>query len=189
MKSNLKDFYASDSLEVIIENSEYKASEGYTCHLLLMNSNPDAKQDWLANADGDNFKILKISTETATVIAGRYKVFYIFSNNAEGFTKAEDGGFLEVRPDITQTATYEFETYNMKALDAVNQRLAGHFDDDFSTYSIDGKTITKMNTDELIKAKEYFERKVKEELNLTTNKKTGKNKNTMRIVFDAPWRF
>lgn len=101
---------------------------------------------WTATAD---------ATATASWIAGDHRIWLKFTKGSDVYTVEQPP--IEIQADPTAyTNTSELRTANKIALDAIEALLNGRASDDAASISHNGRTLTKMGTDELTKLRRHY---------------------------------
>jgi len=131
-----------------------------------------------ATADGDYFRVDVPATETATYPEGTYR-WHAYVSNASGERYKVDEGNIEIKPNFAALLSgYDSRSEVKKILDAVEAALLGRATKDQLSYSIGGRSISKIPIIELLKFRDKFKVEYQRELeaeklekNLSTNKK------------------
>lgn len=131
-----------------------------------------------ASANGDYFRVNVPATVTATYPSGTYR-WHAYVSNASGERYKVDEGNIEIKPDFaSQIIGYDSRSEVKKILDAVEAALLGRATKDQLSYSIGGRSISKIPISELLKFRDKFKIEYQRELeaeklekNLSTNKK------------------
>jgi len=119
-----------------------------------------------AVADGNSYKVEVSKTETKDYPAGIYGWIAKVSKGNEEYTV--DTGTVEILPDLASAATgYDTRSQTKKILDAIEATLEGRATKDQQSYSIAGRTLSKIPIPDLIvlrdKYRIEYEKELKEE--------------------------
>jgi len=157
METNLKDFFSGDSIEFFIINNDYDGT--FNCKVIFIKDN--LKYEFLGSYVLDRFNFYISTTESEKIKDNKYRVFVLFSKN--NFSKTEILKDIEIKPNILTSSYIETTTYNKRMLKAIEDILQGRMQDDYVSYTIGNRSITKMNPESLIKLKDYFQDLVNQE--------------------------
>ena len=130
------------------DNLAYVPSAGWTLTLSLRGATTN---DFVATSDGIGTYTLTISNTQATYTAGIYQ--YIITLSQAGQRITIESGQVNVQADITTIdPTFDPRTHEQKMLALIERHLElraiGQIDHVLTT--IDGKTLQRMNTNELL---------------------------------------
>lgn len=171
METNLKDFYAGDYVEFKI-TSTYDNS--YTCKAIFISEKKNF--DFSATSFDDGFVFNLTPDQTQLFDKGFYKIFTVFERI--NYKKTEELTTVNILDNILNGNCADIISYNRKMLNAIQDRIDGRLRDDYDSYTIGNRSITKMKTDSLLKLRDYFAEKVE----LEENYKDGRNKgNKLKI--------
>ncbi len=119
--------------------------------------------DIVATNDNNAFQVNLDSTVTDDYAPGVYSGQGFVSNGNDRFLVYENQ--LEVATDFKhQGVGKDTRSHAQKVLQAIKGLLEGKFTEDASSYSIAGRSITKLSPAELIDAKNYYESLVVSEI-------------------------
>lgn len=150
---------AGDSLEVEYVDDDYSADDGYTATLMMKGP---TLISLTATSESTTHTFSATPLVTKVWPAGTYKYIVVMSDGSGGETTVNTGTLnIELRIDLT-TET-EFTTYNQSMLTAIQSLLMGRAIDGIESYSIAGRSIQKMTTEQLIKFEAIFARRVANE--------------------------
>ncbi|MET0154735.1 MAG: hypothetical protein ABW189_01340 [Rickettsiales bacterium] len=131
----------------------YPASDGWTLTYYFRGI---SELDKAASADGDDY-LVELSTSDAELEAGEYAWSAKVSKGSELRTVAT--GILTVLPDLADAADgYEARPHCKIMLDAIEAVLQGKASQDVSSYSIQGRSLTRMTAEELEKWRDKYRR-------------------------------
>jgi len=128
-----------------------------------------------ATSQTDHFLIQVSSTVTANYNPGRYHWQLEITRDSDGERIVVDRSHSEVIPDLEVNSS-DPRTHAEIMLDKIRSLLQGKADSDVSSYSIAGRSLTKMTFEELTQAEAYFHAKVEAEnakLNAKAHRDTG----------------
>jgi len=142
--------------------SDYPASGGYTLKYRLINS--AGKYDITAAADGDNHLITVTATVSATYSAGTYTWQSFVEKGTERYTIAQ--GTMTIKPDLAaQTSGYDNRSHVKKVLDSIQAVIESRATRADLEKEINGKRISFMRPEELIKWHSHYASLYSQELN------------------------
>jgi len=140
--------------------TDYPASE-WTLEYYLVKSGKQIKI--IASAQGNYFRVNVPATTTANYPAGVYKWNAYVSKGSDRFKV--DNGTLEVKQNYaTQIDGYDDRSHVKKVLDAIEAVIEGRATQDHLSYSIAGRSISKMSPDELIRWWSFYKQQYQKEL-------------------------
>lgn len=134
--------------------------------------------EFVARVLGGGFAEIKVA---ASEVSGAY-LFSIPSSSSVGFTPGEyqwhleitqtssgnrivvDSGRINILPDIDNSQS-DARSHAEIMTDKIEGLLAGKADSDVSSYSIAGRSLTKLSFQELIDARDYYRREVNNQKN------------------------
>lgn len=123
----------------------YKASDGWTLTYYFRGA---ATLDKAASADGDDHLIELTTANTDTLTAGEYVWAAKVGKGSELITVA--AGTLTVLADLADaSAGHESRPHCKIMLDAIEAVLQGKSSQDVQSYSIQGRSLTRMSPEEL----------------------------------------
>ena len=116
-----------------------------------------------ASADGDDYAIAVAATTTVNWTAGRYH-WESFAHDGNDRYHLESG-VIDILPDFeVQTSGYDDRSHAKKVLDAIESLLEGKFTSDVESYTIAGRSLTKMSVEELLTARDRYRAEYNKEL-------------------------
>lgn len=152
-------FGLGTTLKVSRTFTDYPASDGWALTLAL---NGPTVKSFTAQSDGDSFLITISATDSTTYLqAGKYTWKEYASKGAERYLIG--GDIFDITPDFSTLAADGAKTDNQKILDAINAKLTGRITSDAESYSIAGRSISKIPFADLMKYKAIFEMRVARE--------------------------
>ena len=112
-----------------------------------------------AAASGDDYLVEEAAATTAAYTAGVYHWDAYITRDSDSERVTIDSGTFEVLADRA-VATTDPRSHAKKMVDLLESLLEGKAASDVSSYSIQGRSLTKMGTEELIKWRNYYKREV-----------------------------
>mgnify|MGYP000158391347 CR=1 FL=1 len=126
------------------------------------------------------------SSTTANYAAGTYSWQAYITRNSDSERIVVAEGYWEVVAN-RDTSTDDPRTDDEVILDKINSLLLNKADSDVSSYSIAGRSLTKMSPDELLKWRDYFEQRVIKQRQKEDIKLGRKTSSTVKVRFSG-WR-
>lgn len=142
--------YAGINLEFKKSFSDYKASEWELKYILV---NDENAYSITAISDGDDFLIKVPATTTSSWESGFYQYSGIVSKGGDKYIV--ERGTCEIKSNPALSSV-DVRSHAKKMLDAIEAILEGRAGEDINEYVINGRQISKMTLDELIKARSYY---------------------------------
>lgn len=157
--------YAGDHLDFSDTLSDYKASEGWTLHYVIINSTSKYTID--STADGDAHKFDIASSVTGDWDAGDYTWLAYVTKTGE-----EDEhlyrGQLTIKENLVTATTYDSRSHAKKSLDAIEAAIERRASKEQMQLQItvrgSSRALQYMSMDELIKARAYYRSLYEQEL-------------------------
>jgi pectin methylesterase-like acyl-CoA thioesterase len=163
--------YAGETTAWTLSLAAYPASE-WTLELAAANATHYFAVE--ASADDDDHLLSITAAVTATYTAGTYP-YSITVKKGAGETLERyriESGDLVVLPLIGGAAVQDTRSADERILDAIIATMEGRASTDQTSVSIDGTSISRMTWDELISARNEFQRRV------------SRRKNRSRITYE-----
>lgn len=156
-------FAAGDSLSWKKSLGDYLASDGWVLTYALVNSS--ALIEITGTASGDDHLIELSAATTAAYTAGEYKYQAYATSAALSERYKVDEGTVTIRPNFaTQSTGYDDRTHVKKVLDALEAVILGKASKDQLSYSIAGRSISRLSPSEILEFyNEYRERYAREQ--------------------------
>jgi len=124
---------------------------------------PDKQIVITAVADGNNYKVEVAKTITKEYPPGVYSWVAKVSKDSEEYTV--DTGTMEILPDlVTATTGYDTRSQIKKTLDAIEATLEGRATKDQQSYSIAGRTLSKIPISELVMLRDKYKIEYEKEM-------------------------
>ena len=153
---------AGDSLAWTETESEYPAGDGWVVHYVLVNAS--SRITFNSVADGDKHSFVIDMATTGAWKAGDYTYQRYVTDGSERITLTN--GTVEIKPDFTTASDHR--SHAKKVLDAIEAVIENRATLDQESYSIAGRSLTRMNVEELLKFRGYYAAKVRKEKKLSS---------------------
>ena len=161
LKTDPQQVNAGSTWKWEVSYSDYKAST-YTLTYYFREITGKYSFDITATNANNNFRVNIAKAVTATYAPGVYSGQGFVDDGANRYLVYENQ--LEVGADFAlQGIGKDTRSHAQKVLESIKALLEGKTED-VTSYSIAGRSITKMTMQELIEAKDYYERIVVTEL-------------------------
>lgn len=152
---------AGDSLTWYQRAGEYTPADGWALSVEIVGRELSVT----ATTDNGQHRVTLTTAQTQGLGAGAWSWVARVSRAGERVTV--DRGTLTLAPDpLGEQATATTSDEDMLA--AIRALMRGRATSDLSSYSVAGRSLTKMTLDELIAAESYFEKKVLAQRNGTS---------------------
>ncbi len=151
---------AGDTIEWNESISDYPATDGWTLAFLLY-AYGKTPITITASADGADYTISIPASTTRSWVAGTYS-YQAYVYDMSGTTSIVEkytvyDGSVIILPDLTQSlSTTDNRSHVKKVLDALEAVIEGKATSDALSYSIGGRSISKMTPEELIKWRSFY---------------------------------
>lgn len=152
-----KSFIAGESISWKLFNNDYSPSEGWD--LSYSFKSKDGGIDEIAcNPNEDHF-IVEISKETSEQFAaGCY--WWQLTAKREPELRVIDNGTIDVESNLSALDQYDGRSHAEKVLDALEACLLGKAKSDQLSYSIAGRSLSRMGPAELLKWRQQYQAEV-----------------------------
>jgi len=143
-----------------------------------------------ASADGDDYTFTVLPAVTRLWVAGAYKwQAYVYKASGTPSLITEKytfyDGTITILPDLTQAlSTTDNRSHVKKVLDAIEAVLEGKASQDVLSYSIAGRSISKMNPEELIKWRSFYQSEYQRELETEAVRRGEDNPKRVGVRFN-----
>lgn len=147
-------FIAGDTVKWTKDLSDYKPEDGWTLTYALVQ---DGNQETITATDnGDSTHLAAITAATSGAYGlGMYHWQAYVTKATERYTV--DSGTLEVLTNFaTQSAGYDNRSHVKKTLDALEATILGKASTDQLSVSINGRSISNMKPEDLIKWRDLY---------------------------------
>lgn len=135
-----------------------------------------------ATENADYYLFTITSAESATYDAGLYHWQLEITQTSSGNRIVVDIGDFEFIPDMDDNQA-DPRIHAEKMLTKIESLLEGKADSDVSSYSIAGRSLTKLSFQELVDARDYYRREVVKHKNDALVKRGKKNGSTIQVRF------
>lgn len=164
---------------------DYPTSSGYTAEYVARITGGGASEIKLAQAAGstDDYYLFSVSSVTsADFVPGRYHWQLEITETASGNRIVVDIGDFDAIPDMDNNQA-DPRIHAEIMLDKIETLLAGKADSDVASYSIAGRSLTKLSFQELLDARDKYRREVVQHNNAELVKRGKKNGSTIQVRF------
>ena len=127
----------------------------YTVNYIARIANGANEINITASGQSDHYLFQAASSVTADYTAGDYHWQVEIVRNSDSERKVVDRGHFTVVPDLDTNAS-DPRSHSEIMLSKIESLLQGKADADVSSYSIAGRSLTKMTFEELREAEQYF---------------------------------
>lgn len=150
---------AGDTLKVLFTLTEYNANEGWTLQLKAGGPSGAPIPYFYTATNEDGCFLLHLSPLlTAAFGKGFYSYAVIVTDGTDEYS-VERGSFeVELRPDLNFDS--DLRTHARKVLDAIEAVIENRATVDQSSYSIAGRSLTRMPIEELMKFRNIYRAQV-----------------------------
>jgi len=172
---------AGDTITLSRSFDAYKATEGWSLLLVLINGT--AKYSATSTADGDNHTITITSTTSATFAAGSYG-YSIFAVKT-GERHEVESGTWEITPDIAALTSEDTRSHARKVLDSIEAVIEKRATKDQQAYQIHGRSLSMTPLKDLLNLRDIYRREVAAE-DMADAKESGRffvNKTRLLVRF------
>lgn len=154
---------AGDTFTHTLENDDYDGT--YTAHLKLRG----ASTINIAGTKSDGvYTFTETAANTAAWTVGKY-LYVIYVSDGTTEKTLETGSVdIEYRPDLNPAS--DIRTHAEKTLDAIEAVIEGRATVDQQSYTIKGRTLTRMSLDDLLKFRQIYRNEVRREQGKTRRK-------------------
>jgi len=115
-----------------------------------------------ASKEADHYLFSATSTQTDVFEAGEYDWQLEVTRDADEARVVVDRGRITILPDLDQSGA-DVRSHAEIMVGKIEGLLAGKADSDVSSYSIAGRSLTKLTFSELIEARDYFRSEAKQD--------------------------
>ncbi len=135
-----------------------------------------------ATENADYYLFTITSAESATYDAGLYHWQLEITQTSSGNRIVVDIGDFEFIPDMDSNQA-DPRIHAEKMLTKIESLLEGKADSDVSSYSIAGRSLTKLSFQELVDARDYYRKEIVKHKNDALVKRGKKNGSTIQVRF------
>lgn len=166
-------------------SDDYPTSEGYTAEYVARITGGGSTEIKLQQAAGstDDYYLFQVSSETsASFLPGLYHWQLEITQTSSGNRIVVDIGDFTAIPDMDSNQA-DPRIHAEIMVDKIQTILEGKADSDVSSYSIAGRSLTKMSFTELIEARDYYRREIVKHNNAELLKRGKSNGSTIKVRF------
>lgn len=164
---------------------DYPTSSGYTAEYVARITGGGANEIKISQAAGstDDYYLFTVdSTTSADFVPGLYHWQLEVTQTSSGNRIVVDIGDFEAIPDMDSNQA-DPRIHAEIMVDKIESLLAGKADSDVSSYSIAGRSLTKLSFQELLDARDHYRREVVQHKNAELVKRGKKNGSTIQVRF------
>lgn len=164
---------------------DYPTSSGYTAEYVARITGGGSTEIKLPQAAGstDDYYLFSVSSETsAGFLPGLYHWQLEITQTSSGNRIVVDIGDFEAIPDMDSNQA-DPRIHAEIMVDKIESLLAGKADSDVASYSIAGRSLTKLSFQELLDARDHYRREVVQHNNKELVKRGKKNGSTIQVRF------
>jgi hypothetical protein len=124
---------------------------------------------------GSIYKVIVAATTTVSKSAGNWRWVAYMVRSADAARVAIGSGLFVVKPD--PASAYDARSHAVKILAAIESLIEGRAASDVNSYSIAGRSLTKLSVDDLLRWRAYYKREVRRErdaANAAAGRPTGR---------------
>ena len=165
--------------------ADYPTSSGYTAEYVARITGGGSNEIKLPQSASstDNYYLFQVSSETSTeFLPGLYHWQLEITQTSSGNRIVVDIGDFTAIPDMDNNQA-DPRIHAEIMVDKIETILAGKADSDVASYSIAGRSLTKMSFSELIEAREYYKREINHHNNKELLKRGKSNGSTIKVRF------
>lgn len=164
---------------------DYPTSTGYTAEYVARITGGGASEIKIAQAAGstDSYYLFTAdSTTTANYTVGKYHWQLEITQTSSGNRVVVDLGDFEAIPDMDNNQA-DPRIHAEIMLTKIESLLSGKADSDVASYSIAGRSLTKLSFAELVEARDYYRREIVQHENKALVKRGKKTGSTIQVRF------
>jgi hypothetical protein len=164
---------------------DYPTSSGYTAEYVARITGGGSNEIKLPQSASttDEFYHFSVTSETsAAFLAGRYHWQLEITQTSSGNRLVVDIGDFDAIPDMDNNQA-DPRIHAEIMVDKIQTILEGKADSDVSSYSIAGRSLTKMSFSELVEARDYYRREITKHNNDELLKRGKSNGSTIKVRF------
>lgn len=164
---------------------DYPTSSGYTAEYVARITGGGSSEIKIAQAAGstDDYYLFTVtSAASSSFLVGKYHWQLEITETSSQNRIVVDIGDFEAIPDMDNNQA-DPRIHAEKMLDKIESLLQGKADSDVASYSIAGRSLTKLSFSELIEARDYYRREITQHENKELVKRGKKNGATIQVRF------
>ena len=176
------EFTAGDTVKWTVSFGAFPADDGWT--LSYRFRGPEV-QDVTATADGAAHAVVISTIDSKKFQPGDYAWSAFASKGSERFL-ARAGRMTVLINLETVDETFDPRSHVEKVLEAIKAMIEGKATRDQSSYSIEGRSLSRLSWDELLTVKSHYETLLKQEINAERIQQGLQTNNIVRTRFRRP---
>lgn len=164
---------------------DYPTSSGFTAEYVARitgGGSTEIKIPQAAGSTDEYYLFTANSTTTELFLAGLYHWQLEITQTSSGNRLVVDIGDFEAIPDMDSNQA-DPRIHAEIMVDKIQTILEGKADSDVSSYSIAGRSLTKLSFAELIEARDYYRREITKHKNDELLKRGKSNGSTIQVRF------
>lgn len=164
---------------------DYPTSSGYTAEYVARITGGGSTEIKLQQAAGttDDFYLFQVSSATSELfLPGIYHWQLEITQTSSGNRLVVDAGDFEAIADLDNNQA-DPRSHARIMVDKIETLLEGRADADVSSYSIAGRSLTKMSPNELMEWRDYYRKELVAEHAKELHKRGKKNGSTIQVRF------
>ena len=164
---------------------DYPTSSGFTAEYVARitgGGSTEIKIPQAAGSTDEYYLFTANSTTTEVFVAGLYHWQLEITQTSSGNRLVVDIGDFEAIPDMDSNQA-DPRIHAEVMVDKIQTILEGKADSDVSSYSIAGRSLTKLSFAELIEARDYYRREITKHKNDELLKRGKSNGSTIQVRF------
>ena len=164
---------------------DYPTSTGYTAEYVARITGGGASEIKITQAAGstDSYYLFTAdSTTSADFAVGKYHWQLEITQTSSGNRVVVDLGDFEAIPDMDNNQA-DPRIHAEIMLTKIESLLSGKADSDVASYSIAGRSLTKLSFAELVEARDYYRREIVQHENKALVKRGKKTGSTIQVRF------
>lgn len=165
--------------------ADYPTSSGYTAEYVARITGGGSTEIKLPQSASttDNYYHFSVSSETSAVfLPGLYHWQLEITQTSSGNRLVVDIGDFTAIPDMDNNQA-DPRIHAEIMVSKIETILQGKADSDVASYSIAGRSLTKMSFSELVQARDYYRREVTQHTNKELLKRGKSNGSTVKVRF------
>jgi hypothetical protein len=166
-------------------SGDYPTSSGYTAEYVARITGGGSNEIKLPQAAGstDNYYLFQVSSDTSSsFVPGLYHWQLEVTQTSSGNRIVVDAGDFNAIPDMDNNQA-DPRIHAEIMVDKIQTILEGKADSDVSSYSIAGRSLTKMSFSELMEARDRYKREIVKHNNDELLKRGKSNGSTVKVRF------
>ena len=176
-----KEFILGDTVKFLVNNGDYLPVDGWVLSMAFVNV--DKLYTVTATDNGDGRHLFTITAATSlTYLQGAYDWQLYATKSPDRYTI--DEGEITVRPNLTQhTSGIDTRSQARQTLDAIEATINKRATSDQLSYSVQGRSLSRIPMLELIALRDKYSELVRRENEGARLKKGLKTNSTIRVRF------